>query len=811
MVLFPNAYIVSNCCDSDTTVTINIAGFAPTSDYVYTYAGSTILIGGVLFKTGNCYFIQAAGNSIAFTGPPSTDFTSTGVKACNLTPLGVCPECSTVQQYLQFDSCCGDDPIYFQIPVGGFYEGLYEYLGTPVSGLENICYSVTINDVGVAPILDMMDYSLLPAAPIFTNGVTYSVLSFDNLDCEDYVLECPTCDIPCYTLYNCDGEYFNTTVDLSDYVDPLIPIQIYDIDGVIPGTWYVFLNTGKCNNANNGIAVNDVAPIPCVCRCFTVVTDFDVKGQYIDCDGNLQKIISNTSFCSLVVPLIESASGIYELVEGGVCIDGVCPILCFELTECTTGEIITSQSQGLEQYFISEEVIELVGHPGCWQVTSDAAEDCTCPVDLTVTIVHADCQTCIGIIAYKLTNCENVLDIKYTYDDLSEYILNGVGLTLLTDCGCYTVELIDFQPTSTSPIVIISSFDNCVECLRPYYKLTDCNGVEDPVYTYTDLSSIISPVIGCDCISVTYQLVGGEPVTVEVNSSGILNGKKYYNLIIDDKNVTIKWDSDDNLWYVQSLYIYDDLYLDSQTECPFGTFTIPESYIGFLSFESFEVAPCDSIPVIKIKGCDTCWEVTETNIPVNPGIVTVTASFPDCPSCTPPLPCLCNRLTNYGTTTNEYEYIDCNDDSVLITLIAGESTGKICLKRWVTDITDTDNLEIFGECQTTNTIGVYVCPETRTQRRIKPGYSVPTCDIDRYEKITCRASEILYKEVIRLRYGISNCCPEDDEKWLIKKELIDLAALVDPNYICTPVQTCGCAPSSCGCGCSSTLKTCNSQ
>ena len=253
------------------------------------------------------------------------------------------------------------------------------------------------------------------------------------------------------------------------------------------------------------------------------------------------------------------------------------------------------------------------------------------------------------------------------------------------------------------------------------------------------------------------------------------------------------------------------MYLDSQTECPFGTFTIPESYIGFLSFESFEVAPCSSLPVIKIKGCDTCWEVTETNSPVNPGIVTVTASFPDCPSCTPPLPCLCNRMTNYSTTTKAYEYIDCNDESVLITLTAGESSGKICLKRWVTDYPDTDNLEIFGECQTTNTIGVYVCPETRTQRRIKPGYSVPTCDIDRYEKITCRASEILYKEVIRLRYGISNCCPEDDEKWLIKKELIDLAALVDPNYICTPVQTCGCAPSSCGCGCSSTLKTCNSQ
>jgi hypothetical protein len=704
MVLLPKAYIVSNCCDSDTTVTINIAGFTATSDLVYTYTGSTYLIGGVLFKAGNCYFIQAAGNSIAFTGPPSTDFTSTGAKACNLTPLGVCPECSTVQQYLQFDSCCGDDPIYFQIPVGGFYEGLYEYLGAPVSGLKNICYSVTLNEVGVAPILDMMDYSLLPAAPIFTNGVTYSVLSFDNLDCEDYVLECPTCDIPCYTLYNCDGEYFNTTVDLSDYVDPLVPIQIYNAGGVIPGTWYVFLNTGKCNNAVDDISVNDVSPAPCVCRCFTIVTDSGIKGRYIDCDGNLQTIISNTSFCSLVYPLVEIAAGPYEIVEGGDCVDGECPILCFELTECTTGEVITSQSQGLAQYFISGDVIELTGHPGCWQVTSDEPEDCSCPVDLTITIVHNSCAECIGVIAYKLTNCQNVLDIKYTYDDLSEY----VGQTLRTDCGCYTVELIDFEPTSTSPIVIISSFNNCTECLRQYYQLTDCNRVEPTIYTFTDLSA----------------------------------------------------------------------------------------YVG---------------QVINIKGCDTCWEVNTTDIPINPGIVTVTNSFELCEDCTPPLPCLCNRMTNYSTEDKDYQYINCNDETVNLKLAAGETSGKICLKAWLVTYPDTDNLEVFGECQTTDTIGVYVCPETRPKRKITPGYSVPTCDIDKYENITCRSSEILYKEVMRLRYGMSNCCPEDDEKWLIKKELIDLAALVDPNYICTPVQTCGCAPSSCGCGCSSTLKTCNSQ
>jgi len=64
--------------------------------------------------------------------------------------------------------------------------------------------------------------------------------------------------------------------------------------------------------------------------------------------------------------------------------------------------------------------------------------------------------------------------------------------------------------------------------------------------------------------------------------------------------------------------------------------------------------------------------------------------------------------------------------------------------------------------------------------------------------------------VLKARYGISNCCDAPDDKWLIKKELIDLAALVDPNYTCT-VSTCGCTTDTCGCGCSSTPKTCNSN
>jgi len=43
----------------------------------------------------------------------------------------------------------------------------------------------------------------------------------------------------------------------------------------------------------------------------------------------------------------------------------------------------------------------------------------------------------------------------------------------------------------------------------------------------------------------------------------------------------------------------------------------------------------------------------------------------------------------------------------------------------------------------------------------------------------------MYKQVLQLRYGISNCCPEEDERYIIQKELIDLQAMIPPNE--TPV------------------------
>jgi hypothetical protein len=82
----------------------------------------------------------------------------------------------------------------------------------------------------------------------------------------------------------------------------------------------------------------------------------------------------------------------------------------------------------------------------------------------------------------------------------------------------------------------------------------------------------------CECIKITYTLVGEEPVTVEVEK----NIDNEYNVI--DLFSLILFSG---AWYVRN----DDGFqatLSEDTPCPFGTYTIEEGSI----FESFEVEPC---------------------------------------------------------------------------------------------------------------------------------------------------------------------------------------------------------------------------
>lgn len=95
--------------------------------------------------------------------------------------------------------------------------------------------------------------------------------------------------------------------------------------------------------------------------------------------------------------------------------------------------------------------------------------------------------------------------------------------------------------------------------------------------------------IGCDKISITYTLVGAEPITIEVNWLGdLFNGKKKYLFTIGSTSCQLTWTpSGGTAWYFNYPLANSRAYFLSSNDCPFGTYTIFGG--GLAIFESFEV------------------------------------------------------------------------------------------------------------------------------------------------------------------------------------------------------------------------------
>jgi hypothetical protein len=128
-------------------------------------------------------------------------------------------------------------------------------------------------------------------------------------------------------------------------------------------------------------------------------------------------------------------------------------------------------------------------------------------------------------------------------------------------------------------------------------KMNDKVIIKDKRYLINDISSTLNngevkmnlireliPIeMSCDCIEITYTLVGGEPVTIQVFETGedlyeFFIGEDEFRLGFDTENEQWTLDFDGNLQAV----------LDLNTSCPFGTFTIEEGSV----FEAFEITNC---------------------------------------------------------------------------------------------------------------------------------------------------------------------------------------------------------------------------
>ena len=631
----------------------------------------------------------------------------------------------------------------------------------------------------------------------------FTLTTCDGIACVRTV-ELP-CSSNCYLVIPCDNEdsFVSNSFDLEEFVDSFVTVETDNFYGC---AYIVKLDENDCRDAVEVTLYPDEV-CDCDLRCFYVSNSNGFL--YVDENDVLQEVSSVEAnpyikVCSKVYPVVQNDSRNYEIINFGNCVNNTCPEQCFKLTKCATNPetIIYSNTASLLEHAVNNNIITINGEEGCWEVTESIA-NCDC---ITVTFTGpfgTDTYTANSIGTYNGANLyqftANNGDILYIwfFPEKGWFITaNGYG----DDPAAFEVAFTPFNgncPDSVNedfnwvpsnfiedtietevcpaecdcpiPVTVLESYPTCEECLPIVnYKFTNCNNKSIIRYSIDDYSAYVGQTVELECgecwlvSEINYIPPSTQSIVILYTFDGCpACNRTYYKLTdcLEPENIT---------------YTYTDLsiYVDQ---------------------------------VIKIKGCDTCFTVEETREPINAGIVTVTDSYLDCPECLETFPCVCNRITNQDTIAKDFTYLDCLFDEVTINLQPNETSEKVCLINWV--LTPEEEalvyIEHFGDCINGQ------CPVVPLpKRKVKPGYSTPSCDIEKYEKITCKSSEILYKQVIRLRYGISNCCPEDEEKWLIKKELIDLDALRDPDYICRPVTSCCNQPiNDCGCN---TLKTCNS-
>jgi hypothetical protein len=683
-------YSIFNCCDSTNIITLNIdITSCAVSNGTWLFNGPDFSTpSGFNFVTDVCYNFTRQEEGLFDFGPPCTNFTISDNDCKEAQETSLCKPCVESLPYLRFRSCCDKQQFLFKGGLDAFaYFGVREFLETPiVDGLQNICYSIIVGYVGDLYIPTISDYNALPDPPAYIEGVTFATISSTSTNCLSFIESCPTCNPQCYTLYNCDGNSFNTTANLALYIGSFIKIS--NVDGQIPGSWFVVENNGECTNAVTGIIVDSVEE-PCDVICYDVTGTGEAT--YISTDLTLVTSLVPDKFCAYTYPIVSSTATVNSYGDCKL-VNRVyeCPQFCFLLTNCLDDTLTyNSNTQSLLSHV--GQVVTINGYDGCWEVSINEGI-CDCPINATVLTSHATCEDCLPIVAYKFTNCTNPLQVQYTYNDFSAYVGHGVEL----ECGqCWLVEQIDYAPPSVQVITVAFDFESCAACARTYYLLQDCSGILPDIYTFTDLSNQV-------------------------------------NLII------------------------------------------------------------------KLKDCDTCWRVLETRELQSPAtIVSFEIEYIDCTTCQTDVPCLCSTIRNDQIFTASFEYVDCFGERVSTqSILPGETSDRICLQRWLYDVDQTNYVTYYGEC-----IDNECPPPVYKVRTVKPGYNTPGCSVEKYERITCKASQILYRNVLTLRYGISNCCPEEDQDWLVKKELIDLAALYDPNYPCT-IQSCGCGSTS-GCSCNS--------
>ncbi len=193
---------------------------------------------------------------------------------------------------------------------------------------------------------------------------------------------------------------------------------------------------------------------------------------------------------------------------------------------------------------------------------------------------------------------------------------------------------------------------------------------------------------------------------------------------------------------------------------------------------------------VTLEGIEGCWQVGGPVNQETTTTVTILEEFTDCAECLPVCYLLveCNNLlppiktqVDLSAQVGKYIKISSCPKNCWQVFLAPDCTGVII------PVNPTFS---FDTCEDYNPPVILPTPEVLHSRKVKPGYNTPGCSPEYTEKINCNFADQVYNKMIQVRYGITPCCEDEYDKYLLKKELLDLQAIYDEDGCRSTCFTC---------------------
>ena len=671
------------------------------------------------------------------------------------------------------------------------------------------CFKLTNCDTGEEI------YSTLQTLSQYVDNGVVSLLGYDN--CWTVEPSVGNCDCLTVTIETRDGitEYTAnafTTYDGNNVYQYTIGANVYYIWFTADQGWSITLG---------GFGVGDIiypliADLKLLDPCPEAITNSGSDGWILR-DDALGIINLETEVCAAECNCPVDVVVLQRYTECEDCKE----YKAYKLQNCEKIFEVQYTTQDLSEYV--GQVIET--DCACWTVT----EINIIPPSTTLVVIDfsfKNCNDCLSTF-YRLTDCTGEVEDIVTKTNLKSYLGKVIKIENCDVCWEVT-ETREF--TELSNVVVVQNVETCEDCGIPSIcectKITNLNEVQK-TYSYYDCDNVLQTItlkpgessdkvcalywitepLFCSCIQFKLK---GDSYYAFIVSGELFNGKPIYTLCEDGDSLTcgyVYWDgsnwvisdSDDNLTWI--------LPTSTSESCPYGEWLpynqeagprpigqkTKAAVVSGLTSQPCDLDICTCITFTTNLGDTTTLYVIAIDgngYPIySDGVFTIQFS-------------LKSFCWVYGLNEFRDPYLLCDGDadcpignwetdSGLSTAVSIECPPVSI------DFTVFDHFETFGECKFGN------CPQPvfKNNRSVRPGYNTPICTPEKYDEITCRFADILYKIALEKRYGITNCCPDEDDRWLIKKELIDLQALKDPNYNC---EEC-----SCGCNPVNTSSTCN--